>query len=65
MCFKPFMGMTVSVSVMEPSLAASALASVIVLVIFVALEVLLLPSLLSHTIFHRRGTDARCDAVDI
>ena len=57
--------MTVSVSVMEPSLAASALAPVIVLVIFIAVEVLLLPPLLSRTILHRRGTDARGDAVDI
>ena len=53
MFFKPFIGMTLAVSVMEASLAPSALPSVIVLVIFVVVEVLLPPSLLSHAILHR------------
>ena len=42
MVFIPFIGVTVAMPVMEASLATSALTTVTVLIIFVALEVFLL-----------------------
>ena len=60
MVYIPFIGVTVAMLVMEASLATSALTTVTVLVIFVALEIFLL----AHRGLLWRGANA-CDTVAV